>query len=290
MRTAAVREDDAPTVGEPMMVREASKYASVSSTPPPDGRREYARRSSGELDWITTVRLRSGADVSLVDLSAGGLLFESSVPLRPGTTHSLEIIGRGIETVAPFQVLRAQITALRPDSARYRGAGRFTRPIELPDIHLPEAPDPLVGVDLALKRLVERAYAADASQRLVRGDAVLMLQALSRRAFSIGSDPFAGHIGGLVQDLMPAIKQGRGLAGALAAIERQLSLVIPDARIRMVDGPATPGSRSILVSLPGGGTAAAVSIDLPPTAILTDTQVRLLRTSSRLVALAHRFL
>ena len=40
----------------------------------------------GELEWIRHARLSAGKGVSLVDLSAGGALLDSPVPLRPDST------------------------------------------------------------------------------------------------------------------------------------------------------------------------------------------------------------
>lgn len=279
---------------EPYSVRLASKYASVASERPPHERRQYSRRRDDQLDWIRTVRLRSAGAVSLVDLSAGGALIDADVPLRPGAVLSLEIVGRGIETVVPVHVLRCHVAALMADSARFRGACEFTQPLELPGLHpLPDAPaassDPFVGVDSALKRLVERAYAADAAQRLAAGDVMLVLQSLARRASSV-DDPAGRYVGSLLQELMPALRHRHGLPAMLTAIERQLARALPHARVRIVEhqAAAAPGTKSVLINLPGGDPSrGSVSIDLPSTAVVDAAQARLLSTSSRLIALVQ---
>jgi len=292
---APADDEIALTQDEPYSVRLASRYAPPPSASGPQERRQYSRRRDHELEWVKTVRLRTAGHVSLVDLSAGGALIDSDVPLRPGAVLSLEIIGRGLEAVVPLQILRCYVSALMADRARYRGACEFTRPIELPDFHpSPEATagaaDSFVGVDSALKRLVERAYSPDPAQRLASGDVMLVLQTLARRALE-GTDPFGRQIGTLLQDLMPVLRHGIGLPAVAAAIERQLSGALPRARVRLVDGtsPAIEGMRSVLISLPGSDrSAGSVSIDVPSAAIITDAQTRMLRTSSRLIALAQR--
>jgi hypothetical protein len=296
VRATADAEEVVSTGDEPYSVRLASKYVPVPSTAASHERRQYSRRRNRELDWVQTVRLRSAGEVSLIDLSAGGALIDSEVPLRPGALLSLEIIGHSAERlVVPLHVLRCHVAALAADKARYRGALEFTRPIELPDHHpLPELPgastDPFVGVDSALKHLVERACAPDSSQRLASGDVMLVLQSLARRALNVG-DPFGRHVGNLLQELLPALRHGHGLPAMLTAIERQLCQALPQARVRLVNGsPETPaGTKSVIISLPGKpATAEAVSIDLPSAAVITDAQARLLRTSSRLIALVQQ--
>jgi hypothetical protein len=291
---APADDEIALTQDEPYSVRLASRFAPPTASGPEE-RRQYSRRRDHELEWVKTVRLRTAGHVSLIDLSAGGALIDSDVPLRPGAVLSLEIIGRGLEAVIPLQILRCYVSALMADRARYRGACEFTRPIELPDFHpLPEATaaasDSFVGVDSALKRLIERAYSPDPAQRLAAGDVMLVLQTLARRALE-GADPFGRQIGTLLQDLMPVLRHGIGLPAAAAAIERQLSGALPNARVRLVDGTShtMEGMRSVLISLPGSDRSQGlVSIDVPSAAIINDAQARMLRTSSRLIALAQR--
>ena len=280
------------TDDEPYSVRLASKYASGLGRTPQD-RRQYSRQRESELDWIRNVRVKATADVALVDLSAGGALIDSPVPLRPGTIFALEIVGRGIEATVSTRVLRSHVSALAADSARYRGACEFAQPIALPGFHaLPDpaaSADPFVGVDSALKRLVERAYAADASERLAAGDVILILQSLARRALSV-DDPLGRSIGSLLQELLPALRHGYPLPTVLTTIERQLSDVLPETRVRLVDVGAAPaqGPRSVLIDVPGDGPSAAVCIDLPAAGGISPTQAGLLRTSSRVIALAQR--
>lgn len=280
---------------EPNSVRLASKYAPESSGPPEE-RRQFSRRRVQDLDWIPTARLKSGGQVWLVDLSAGGALLDADVPLRPGSVLSLEIVGGGLDTVVvPFSVLRCHVAELMADSARYRGACKFARPIELPGLHplpdLPASSDTFAGVDFALKRLIEQAYASDTAQRLAVGDVMLVLQALARRTLNAKSDAFGRQVGSLLQELLPALRNGDGLPAVLAALERQLCHALPHARVRFADAgvPAEPGSKSVIISPPGGAhTSRSVSIDLPAGAVVNDSQARLLRTSSRLIALVQR--
>lgn len=288
--SSAIDEEVIATADEPYSVRLAGKYGSAPASWPE--RRQFSRKPARELDWVRTVRLRTAGEVSLVDLSAGGALIDSRVPLRPGAALSLDIIGRGLETTVTLQILRCHVAELMADSARYRGACEFASPIELPGSHLvPErpAPDSFVGVDAALRQLVQRVD-ADISERLTPGDVMLVLQALARRAESL-DDPFGRQVGSLLQELLPTLRRGHRLPTLLTAIERQLRQTLPHARLRLVDSQAeTPmGTKSVLVRTPDlESSTESVSIDLPATLVVNDAQARLLRTSSRLIALVQR--
>ena len=217
-------------------------------------------------------------------------MIDADVPLRPGAVLSLEIIGDGLEAVAKLQVLRCHVASLSAEKARYRGACAFTQPLELPVLHpLPDlvdgSGDPYQTVDAALRRLVERACAPDGA-RLAAGDVFLTLQAFARRVQHM-NDAFGRHIGTLVQAVLPVLQQNE-LGSTLGAIERELQQAVPQARLRLVDGrtPSPQGAKSVLIKMPGA--VASVSIDLPAAAVLDDAQARLLRTTSRLIALAQR--
>jgi hypothetical protein len=274
----------------------ALKDEEIEAAPLVLERRQYSRRRLRDLEWIRSARLKAGGEVDLIDLSAGGVLLDAAIPLRPGSTMSLELVGRGLDALVSAQVLRAEVSRLGSDSMRFRGACEFASPLELPDLaalNVPpagSAPDAFVGVDGALKRLVERAYSTDDTQRLASGDILLVLQALTRHAAIAGSDPLGQYVGNMLQDLLPALRHHHGLPVVLAAIERQLSLALPDARLRLPEAAPTPsGSRSVIIRPPGAaGDVVAVSIDLPANVQLNESQARLLRTSSRVIALVQR--
>ena len=274
-------------------MRLATRHAPAAPEGRARDRRQFSRRRERELEWVRTVRLRSGGDVALVDLSAGGALIDARVPLRPGALLSLEIIGRGLEAVVPLHVVRSQVSALMPDGARYRGACVFARPIELPGFHpVPDlaAPsgDPFVGLDAALKRLVERACAPDRSQRLARGDVILVLQSLARRAGSV-DDRVGGVMGNLLQSVVPLLRRGHGLQEVLATIERQVVQSVPDVRLRVASaGAASADATSVLIAPPGLEATDAVAMDVPSRVAIDPHGARLLRTTSRLIVLVQQ--
>jgi len=126
-------------------------------------RRAHTRHRDRELHWIRQARLSAGHSVAIVDLSAGGALVDSPVPLRPDSILTLEIEGRGVNHTIPFRVVRCQVGALKPGRTIYRGACEFTSRIDLP-VEQPGGPGVLYpgrfgGRDIAAKQVAARVDA-----------------------------------------------------------------------------------------------------------------------------------
>lgn len=261
-------------------------------------RRAYARHRDTDLQWVRTARLTVGQGVSLVDLSAGGALLDSPVPLRPNSILGLEIVGAGVFTVVQFRVLRCEVGGLGADRTMYRGACEFTELLDLPGVHPASnlrglsTPGGFVGLDLALKHLVERAGDAAGAVALTSSEVLQALQALLARAARQSSDPFGDQLGALLAQVVPALEQRSTLPSILAGLETQLRRSVPQATLRVFapgEAQAESGLKSILINVPGATTdALLVSIDLPRGLAINGTQARLLRTASRLIALVQR--
>lgn len=114
-------------------------------------RRAVPRVRAGELPWLERVRLADHGAVSLIDLSAGGALFEVAARLGPGDPASLEFLAQGDRTVASGRIVRSEIAGIGPDAVRYRGACEFVRPLAWarrlpsPGDHVKEAPTVVRG-------------------------------------------------------------------------------------------------------------------------------------------------
>jgi hypothetical protein len=258
-------------------------------------RRAYQRLRDHELEWIRHARLSAGKGVSLVDLSAGGALLDSPVPLRPASLLTLELIGPGIEMSVQFRVLRCEVGKIGPAGPTYRGACEFTRLLELPGVRPPAAPElssgGFVGLDFALKQLVERVGPASDARGLEADCILPALRALQLRALRHPLDPIGNPLGGLLGHVVPALEREQGLAVILRGIEQQLRLTVPQASLRLTgggDSPA-PGVKSVLINVPGAAESSAlVSIDIPRGVVLTDWQARVLRLTTRVLALLQR--
>jgi hypothetical protein len=80
-----------------------------------------------------TARLRSGQDLSLINLSSGGALVEGNFGARPGTSIELQLLTPGWRGLAMAQVLRCHVAALHPSrGVRYRAALAFAQELAVP--------------------------------------------------------------------------------------------------------------------------------------------------------------
>jgi hypothetical protein len=193
-------------------------------------RRAHERRSASELAWLSNVRLLGGTgyDVRLVDLSEGGALLEVDSPLRPGLILTLEMVGPGVETAVPLEVLRCYIASLRGQTATYRGAVAFANLIELPGKNAPSGPVPadFVGTDAALTYLLERCTSsrrAESSAVALHPKEVLhVLDSLRARTSMRGSDLLSRHTSDLLAAILPALHDESPRHVAVAALEYRL--------------------------------------------------------------------
>lgn len=256
-------------------------------------RRVHSRHRAQELEWLRSARL-AGQAVSIVDLSVGGALVDSLVALRPETLLTLEITGRGFDKSIPFRVVRCQIGALLPGRTVYRGACEFMQLIELPFEHSRAKvlyPDAFVSLDVALKQLVERTGLKGRFGSLDAGTVREALESLRDRAIKAPLDPMGHPLAALIGQVVPALERYRGLADVVWRIEHQLRQTVPQASLRLVaaDEPPAARKKSILINVPGAtARSALVSIDLPRGLVLNDWQTRVLRVTSRLIALLQR--
>jgi hypothetical protein len=175
----------------------------LGQLPGPTGRdrRVHERLLAQELDWLRSARLRFGPNLSLIDLSASGALFETSAPLRPGSTASLVITGRGVEETRTLRVLRCEVTSLRRGLV-YRGACVFDRIIQLPGA--PERPSAISPQ--------ENGSSED--------DVLELIEVVSGGSF----EPERGKQGQLVAAIREAVERGDSPASLLRCVERELGV------------------------------------------------------------------
>ena len=93
-------------------------------------RRCGVRRMPSEDEPLSRVRLRGGRELSVVDVSNGGLLVEGPARLLPGTHLDVHVITRDGRELVRSRVIRAYVSALKADLVCYRGALAFDRPID----------------------------------------------------------------------------------------------------------------------------------------------------------------
>lgn len=92
-------------------------------------RRRLERRAPGEGESVSRVRLRTGRELSVVDVSDGGALVEGA-RLLPGTHLDVHVITRDGRVLVRSRVVRAYVAELQSNAVRYRGALAFDRAID----------------------------------------------------------------------------------------------------------------------------------------------------------------
>jgi hypothetical protein len=93
---------------------------------PPD-RRGNRRLDALEEHRILLASVRPGERARVIDVSAGGVLIETSQRLLPGTSVEVQLERRTERASIHGQVLRCAVVRLRPTWVCYRGAIAFDR-------------------------------------------------------------------------------------------------------------------------------------------------------------------
>jgi hypothetical protein len=98
------------------------------SAPRPE--RAHPRLRASELPGLKTARIKYGQDVDVIDLSAGGVRFETTFPLTPASSIVLELTSQSGTVVVPGRLLRCRDVST-PTRLRYEVACAFRRPVTL---------------------------------------------------------------------------------------------------------------------------------------------------------------
>ena len=99
---------------------------------PESNRRLHERLRASDLRWLKSARLKYGADIRVIDISAGGMLLETKKALAPDADVIVELTGPERPILIPSRVLRCRASSLE-DILTYQGACAFKRPLSIPD-------------------------------------------------------------------------------------------------------------------------------------------------------------
>ena len=92
-------------------------------------RRRLERRAPERGEPVSRVRLRTGLELSVVDVSDSGALVEGA-RLLPGTHLDVHVITRDGRVLVRSRVVRAYVAELQSTAVRSRGALAFDRAID----------------------------------------------------------------------------------------------------------------------------------------------------------------
>jgi Family of unknown function (DUF6982)/PilZ domain len=96
-------------------------------------RRLHERLKASDLHWLRAARLKYGAAIRVLDISAGGMLLETENALAPDTNVVVELTGPESPILIPSRVLRCRAASLG-DVLTYHGACAFKRPLAIPEL------------------------------------------------------------------------------------------------------------------------------------------------------------
>jgi hypothetical protein len=103
----------------------------VDPKPGQQNRRTEVRLSAEDASWLRGARLKYGADVRVIDVSSGGILFESEgAAPTPRSLVVFELSGPTGTVLAPGRVLRSHLTRTG-NYPRYQAACEFKRPLSI---------------------------------------------------------------------------------------------------------------------------------------------------------------
>ena len=88
------------------------------------------RRVPAADEPLSRVRLRTGRELFVVNVSNTGLLVEGAVRLLPGTHVDVHIVTIAGRVLVRSRIIRAYVFELDAQVVRYRGALAFERPVD----------------------------------------------------------------------------------------------------------------------------------------------------------------
>jgi hypothetical protein len=112
----------------------------AGNSPSPD-RRGHVRFAACELNGLRGARVKYGQPIDVIDLSAGGVLFETAATLTRETTIVLEFSGPTKSVLIPSRVVRCRSVSSPGAATRTQGACAFKRPLGLKDLVVGVAAD-----------------------------------------------------------------------------------------------------------------------------------------------------
>lgn len=134
-------------------------------------RRTHLRLSADDVLWLQGVRIKYGDDVHVVDISAGGVLVETSNPMKAESSVVFEVSGPDCTILAPARVVRS-FTAEDGGVTRHRAACAFKRPLSIPDLlstHRTEVTAPPPPRRTTQRAIGQKVIARFLDGRIVRG-------------------------------------------------------------------------------------------------------------------------
>lgn len=94
-------------------------------------RRVALRKGRGDVSWLSAVKLSTGDELRLINISSTGVLVETGTKLTPGMTTELHLSGPGTSLVVPARFVRSDIARIDGLGVRFHAAAAFTKELDL---------------------------------------------------------------------------------------------------------------------------------------------------------------
>jgi hypothetical protein len=98
------------------------------------------RKGRGEVPWLSGIKLSSGPDVQLINISSTGVLIESGSKFAPGSTTELHLTGPETNLVIPVRFIRSAVARIDGLGVRYHAAAAFAKALDLAGPRRTDAP------------------------------------------------------------------------------------------------------------------------------------------------------
>ena len=93
-------------------------------------RRRAARRVPHPDETLSRVRLRTGRELAVIDISPHGALVEGATRLLPGTHVDVHVVTRHGRVLVRTRVMRSMVWQLQADTVSYRTALAFDAAVD----------------------------------------------------------------------------------------------------------------------------------------------------------------
>jgi len=131
-------------------------------------RRSHLRISADDVLWLQGVRIKYGADVRVVDISAGGMLIESDNDFKAHSIVVFEVAGPESTQLTPARIVRSKAITVG-GMTRYQVACAFKRPLSIPDLVASGRTEVTAPPTTSAKALGQKVIARFLDGRVVRG-------------------------------------------------------------------------------------------------------------------------
>ncbi len=98
--------------------------------PPDADRRRAPRRTPHPDESLCRVKLRTGRELTVVNISSAGALVEGLTRLLPGTHAEVHLVTRHGRVLVRTRIVRSLVWRLGPEVVWYRSALAFETPVD----------------------------------------------------------------------------------------------------------------------------------------------------------------